>query len=620
MSYPTLEQYNEAFQHPHIVLSDPELKQGTIATTGLGLPLALCGGFALTYTIKTGSHKYAVRCFHKKSNSLENRYSSISQRLKNLKSSYFLDFVFQPNGIRVGGQLFPIVKMAWASGTTLGEFVEQNYKRSSRLLQLGSSLRSLAQFLESQGMAHGDIQPGNVMVDDEGKKLQLIDYDGIFVDELRSLGSAELGHRNFQHPKRSANSWDSSLDRFSFIGLDIALRALSAHPELWSKTQSDDNCILFRANDFADPAQSAILSDLINYSDISVEPKNFAAICKSAFDKLPSLDDFLAKRNVPQIAITITNSSGVVAAQYLSAFPVLNATDYELCLGCVGDKVELIGQIFEVKQANSRQGAPYVFINFGSWRGRIVKITIWSEGLAALTAKPDSSWVGKWISVVGLIEPPFVNKQYNYSHLSISITKGSQMHIVTEQQAKFRLAGSSTRSVVTRATLSNQGILDGIRGGTKSRSTTQSASTTTQSASGTTRVTATAPTTSNQAILQKIRSSQPAPQQPVPVSNRPTPYPSISSNKSKPIPKPSSSNDCFISTAVYGADAPETIALRKWRDRRLLQSGIGRTFVALYYQISPKLIPILNRHPWLRRATRKLLNLLLRCIDSKLSN
>ncbi|MTI11829.1 hypothetical protein E1189_01895, partial [Sansalvadorimonas verongulae] len=123
MTYPTLEQYNEALQHPGLVLNDPELKQGQVATTGLGLPLALCGGFALTYTFTARNKKYAVRCFHKQSKDLEKRYHAISTRLKNLSSSYFVDFEYQPQGIRVQGNSYPVVKMAWAKGETLGEFL-----------------------------------------------------------------------------------------------------------------------------------------------------------------------------------------------------------------------------------------------------------------------------------------------------------------------------------------------------------------------------------------------------------------------------------------------------------------------------------------------------------------
>jgi len=52
MPYPSLEQYNQAFQLHSKLVIDPELKSGTVATTGLGLPLAISGGFALTYTIK----------------------------------------------------------------------------------------------------------------------------------------------------------------------------------------------------------------------------------------------------------------------------------------------------------------------------------------------------------------------------------------------------------------------------------------------------------------------------------------------------------------------------------------------------------------------------------------
>jgi len=595
MSYPTLEQYNEAFQHPHLALTDSELKQGSIATTGLGLPLALCGGFALTYTIKSGARKHAVRCFHKQSNDLEIRYRSISSRLRSLRSPYFVDFEFQPQGVRVAGKLFPIVKMAWASGSTLGEFLEQNYRSPSNLLNLGASLRSLAKYLESQGIAHGDIQPGNVMVADAGKKLQLIDYDGMFVEELRSLGSSELGHRNFQHPKRASRSWDASLDRFSFISLDLAIQVLASSPELWSKTNSDGDSILFKANDFADPSQSSIFGDLNRRHSFSEEAKNFAAICRSAFDKTPTLEDFLAKRNIPQAAITIAKASSVTPAQYLSAFPVLDATNYSLCLGFVGDKVELIGKIVEVKQDKTRQGKPYVFINFGPWQGHIAKISIWSEGLNALTTNPTASWVGKWISVVGLMEPPYVSRKYKYSHISISITQGSQLHVISETEAEFRLAGSSTRSSSSGAKTSNQEILEGLKAGSGSA---RAASPRTSSTSS--RTPTAASTTSNQAVLQRIRSSQPAPSA---TSRQTSSYQGIP--RSQPA---SSSSNCFIATAVYGTDAPETNTLRNWRDRSLLPHFWGRLLVATYYAVSPHLVPVVTRSKWVRDTMKSALD------------
>lgn len=636
MSYPTLEQYNEAFQYPQLALSDSELKQGSIATSGLGLPLALCGGFALTYTMNSGARKYAVRCFHKKSNALEKRYSSISTRLKSLQSPYFVEFEFQPQGVRVSGKLFPIVKMSWASGTTLGEFLEKNYRNSTNLLNLRASLRSLAKYLESQGMAHGDIQPGNVMVADAGKKIQLIDYDGIFIDDLRALGSAELGHRNFQHPKRVSSSWDATLDRFSFIGLDLAIRALASNPEYWLKTHSDGDSILFKANDFADPSNSSVFGSLVGEQSLAEDAKYFASICRSGFDKTPTLEDFLAKRNIPQAAFSIANATDIVPSQYLSAFPVLDATNYSLCMGFIGDKIELVGKIVEVKQNTTRQGKPYVFINFGSWRGCIVKINIWSEGLSALADKPSESWVGKWISVIGLMEPPYVNPKFNYSHLSVSITQGRQIHLISEKEARFRLAGSSTRAAISVAKSSNQDILESL----KAVSDTSRIATP-KSASSISRTSTVASTSSNQAVLQKIRSSQAAP---IP---KPTPAPSPSATSRQPSSPQriiymddasrkaasysstpttpgtkdtkgaSSSNNCFIATAVYGSEAPETNALRQWRDSSLLPHFLGRAFVSIYYAISPRLVPLVTGNKRIQAVAKSVLDRVVRVVSLK---
>ena len=130
MPYPSLEQYNQAFQLHSKLLIDPELKSGSVATTGLGLPLAISGGFALTYTIKSGVKKYAVRCFHRESKALERRYEAISRKISSLRSPYFLDFQFQPQGIKVEGISYPIVKMAWAKGETL-----ENSWRSTGVLR-----------------------------------------------------------------------------------------------------------------------------------------------------------------------------------------------------------------------------------------------------------------------------------------------------------------------------------------------------------------------------------------------------------------------------------------------------------------------------------------------------
>ncbi|EMP2575803.1 serine/threonine protein kinase [Serratia marcescens] len=497
MPYPSLEQYNQAFQLHSKLLIDPELKSGSVATTGLGLPLAISGGFALTYTIKSGVKKYAVRCFHRESKALERRYEAISRKISSLRSPYFLDFQFQSQGIKVEGISYPIVKMAWAKGETLGEFLEVNRRSAQAIAKLSASIESLAAYLEKEKIAHGDFQTGNLMVSDGGATVQLIDYDGMFVDEIKTLGSSELGHVNFQHPRRKAtNPFNHTLDRFSLITLWLALKTLQIDPSIWDKSNSELDAIIFRANDFVDPSSSSILGILSSIQQLSPHVKNFAAVCASAMEKTPSLNDFIAGRNIPVSLATISMNGDIpsnrVKPGYIGAYTVLSALEYSACLKRVGDKVEVIGKIIDVKLNKTRNGKPYIFVNFGDWRGNIFKISIWSEGISALPSKPDASWIGKWISVIGLMEPPYVSGKYKYSHISITVTAIGQMTVLSETDARWRLAGPSDSRQTLTSTSSNQEALERIKG---------------KSTTSTPMPVSTNATTANQAILNKLRAS-----------------------------------------------------------------------------------------------------------------
>ncbi|SKC99528.1 hypothetical protein SAMN05445504_7773 [Burkholderia sp. CF099] len=443
MTYPTLEQYQEVLQHPGTAFLDPELARGQVATTGLGMPLAMCGGFALTYTVTTGGRKLAVRCFHKESSELQQRYDAVSQTLRSLHSPYFVSFDFLKTGVRVNGAGYPVVKMDWAQGTTLGEFVEQHHRDTHRLSKLIESLRKLAQYLQGQGIAHGDIQPGNVMVSADGATVQLIDYDGMFVPSLAHMKSAELGHRNFQHPGRSEKHFDAKLDRFSFISLDLALRALRASPQLWTTTQSEPESFVFRANDFAAPMSSTTFAALSRLSDCSKDTANFAAVCSADISLTPTLVDFIDGRGIPAAPRYVAPQAGAQLSRmaYLAQYPVLDASDYGIVFRHVGQMVELVGRVVGVAELRTKKGGrPYVFVNFDDWRGTCVKLAIWSEVLQKMTNRPDKSWVGKWLSIKGLVDRPYSNDKLGYTHLSITISSPGLVHHISQEEARYRLA------------------------------------------------------------------------------------------------------------------------------------------------------------------------------------
>lgn len=69
----------------------------------------------------------------------------------------------------------------------------------------------------------------------------------------------------------------------------------------------------------------------------------------------------------------------------------------------------------------------------------------------------------------------------------------------------------------------------------------------------------------------------------------------------------SPSTGCFIATACYGfPDSPEVLTLQHFRDRVLLRSRIGVSFVRGYYWISPTLSEFVQHKPKLRRAIVRL--------------
>jgi len=74
---------------------------------------------------------------------------------------------------------------------------------------------------------------------------------------------------------------------------------------------------------------------------------------------------------------------------------------------------------------------------------------------------------------------------------------------------------------------------------------------------------------------------------------------------------------CFIASALYGPNAPETQCLRKFRDQCLLPYRVGRCLCTLYYRVSPTLIPAFRRCPHLAGLLRASLNITVSWIERR---
>lgn len=447
MQYPSFAEYSEALQSGlATALADPLLGRGELRMRGPGQPVAHSGSFALTFEVAVDGKTYAVRCFHKHSNSLHERYRAISEHLRAIDSPYFVNFEFQPSGITTESGRYPVVRMEWAEGETLATVVAHHREDVNALQQLRVSLRRLAAHLRQHGIAHGDIQPGNIIVQGTSG-LRLIDYDGMFVPALEPLTSAELGQPNFQHPWRRPWNFEASLDAFSFALIDLALDALCHRPALWDQTGSDADAFILRADDLANPSASPVFRVLASVPGLEQRVRQFAAICASPFDRVPAFEDFLAGRNVPPVSVVFSGDVILPSRRaYASVYDVVDASNFARCCAHVGDCVELVGRVVRVVTSREPEPGPRCLrLEFAEHSHDMVCLKVWPDALASLDAVPDETWVGQWVSAVGLVDPVYSDGdgEHRRKDVSISITDPSQLHRLSEDEARSRLRAQS---------------------------------------------------------------------------------------------------------------------------------------------------------------------------------
>ena len=304
MTWPSSTDYFEAVQLP-ASFSDPELRQGTVTATALGLPKACTGNFADVYQICCpNSQNWAVKCFTREIPGLQERYQLLSDHLMKTRFPFTVEFRYLAEGTRVQGHWFPMLKMRWVEGLTLNDFVRENADRSPRLQILLQMWIKLARQLRDAAIAHGDLQHGNVLLvpnaDGKSVRLTLIDYDGMIVPALAQQPSGEVGHPAYQHPERLAKGfYNLDVDRFSHLVICCALQCVTVGGKaLWQRHDNGDN-LLFRKEDFANPGSSRLFRELWQLTDPSAHALVGTLIlaCEGPLAKVPMLDALFPNEN-----------------------------------------------------------------------------------------------------------------------------------------------------------------------------------------------------------------------------------------------------------------------------------------------------------------------------------
>ena len=311
MPWPGITDFSDAVQNPRLCFKDTELEPGKVSLNQRGMPLVYSGAFACVYPVSVGNQTFAVRCFTREVSDQQSRYSELSSYLLNVLPPSFVHFEYIEQGISLRGDWYPIVRMEWVEGELLNRFVGSRLDQPDTLRRVAAQWRGgPTASLRGLRIAHNDLQHGNVLVQGDGS-IRLVDYDGMFLPKFRGERSPELGHKNYQHPERSSEHYDESVDNFPSLVIYISLLAIASDPGLWDFHDEDN--LIFTRNDYADPRSSEVFGRLKNSPDQTVVrlTERLEEYCALPLEKIPDLEAVL--QDIPPSAAPPPSVTSLVA-------------------------------------------------------------------------------------------------------------------------------------------------------------------------------------------------------------------------------------------------------------------------------------------------------------------
>lgn len=261
---PTIPSIRTSVENKDILVLDNHAKNGIFERDARGRLIAYSGGFSVVFPYKTtNGEKWAFRCWHSDIKNSEKRYETISNAIKNAKLSFLCEFQYIDKGINVEGKIYPTTMMRWIDGITIKDYICQNRNSKDQLITLADNFLKMTQTLHSQSLAHGDLQHGNIIVDNNNQ-LYLVDYDSFYCPQLRGEADTVTGLADYQHPARINNKYVSEkLDYFSELIIYLGILAIAENPLLVDKYKVNDaDQLLFSKKDFVDIRSSDIYKDI----------------------------------------------------------------------------------------------------------------------------------------------------------------------------------------------------------------------------------------------------------------------------------------------------------------------------------------------------------------------
>ena len=306
--------FSTALQSPQISLIGDSVKGGQVEMASPNRPVMWTGTFATVYKIKFGSSFSAVRCFTTRVTDQQVRYTKLSNFLRSLRPTYLVQFEYLAEGILVEGNRYPLVKMDFVEGETLNLFVNKIIKNHptypGTLSRLSETWMHINSSLRNFGIAHNDLQHGNVIVQDN-LAMRLVDYDGFYLPGSEG-NSPEIGQRNYQHPLRTKTDYNEHVDNFPALVIYLSLLALDSDPTL--SRFSGDQHILFTENDFKASSTSECFRALKSSPDNTVRALTsyLKRYCAVPVERVPNLESIVAAKNAGQVDAPLMQATSSV--------------------------------------------------------------------------------------------------------------------------------------------------------------------------------------------------------------------------------------------------------------------------------------------------------------------
>jgi eukaryotic-like serine/threonine-protein kinase len=299
-TYPSAVDYTLALQNPNGAFTDADLRAATF-TQGLLGPYGIAGSSAVVFHGVVGGEDCALRCYTREDASTPERYALLSGFVAdNGLSKYVGGVTWYQHEVQVKGAKWPVLKMAWIEGQQLNEYVGYlaDGRHTTALGTLAKHWLELVNELQRVRFAHGDLQHGNILVDQQ-RQLRLVDFDSVWIPQLQGQEPpTESGHTSYQSQSGGGKSrWGPYMDTFSGLVIYLALTALAKDPGLWPEFNNGDN-LLFERDDFGPPYNTGVWNRLAGLGDPDVNriAARLKACCAPDWVASKSLRDTLAAK------------------------------------------------------------------------------------------------------------------------------------------------------------------------------------------------------------------------------------------------------------------------------------------------------------------------------------